>query len=50
VLALLEAAANDFGAAVIMATHSEEAAAIATHRVHLSDGRIQLSERQLCST
>ena len=50
VLALLEAAANDFGAAVIMATHSEEAAAIATHRVHLSDGRIQLSERQLCTT
>ena len=40
VLALIQAAARDFGAAVLMATHSEEAAEIATHRVYLSDGHI----------
>ncbi len=40
VLELLRKAATDFNAAVLMATHSEEAAAIATHRIHLRDGRI----------
>lgn len=41
VLALLRDAAVKFGATVLMATHSAEAAAIATARVHLRDGRIQ---------
>jgi ABC-type lipoprotein export system ATPase subunit len=41
VLALLRAAAVEFGATVLMATHSAEAAAIADVRVHLRDGRIQ---------
>ncbi len=40
VLELIQAAARDFGAAVLMATHSEEAAGIATHRVYLRDGHI----------
>ncbi len=40
VLALIQAAARDFGAAVLMATHSEEAAGIATHRVYLRDGHV----------
>ena len=40
VLALIQAAASDFGAAVLMATHSEEAAAIAQRRVHLRDGLV----------
>jgi ABC-type lipoprotein export system ATPase subunit len=41
VLALLRDAAEKFGATVLMATHSAEAAAIAQTRVHLRDGRIQ---------
>ena len=41
VLALLREAAVKFGATVLMATHSAEAAAIADARVHLRDGRIQ---------
>ena len=41
VLALLRDAATKFGATVLMATHSAEAAAIAGARVHLRDGRIQ---------
>jgi len=41
VLALLRAAAVEFGATVLMATHSAEAAAIADTRVQLRDGRIQ---------
>jgi ABC-type lipoprotein export system ATPase subunit len=41
VLALLREAATEFGATVLMATHSAEAAAIAEARVHLRDGRIQ---------
>jgi len=41
VLALLQEAAGKFGATVLMATHSAEAAAIASVRVHLRDGRIQ---------
>ena len=45
VLALILAAARTFGAAVLMATHSAEAAAIADVRVSLRDGRIQSIER-----
>ena len=45
VLGLLRSAANEFGAAVVMATHSAEAAAIADARIHLRDGRIQAVER-----
>ncbi|HUB82223.1 MAG TPA: ABC transporter ATP-binding protein [Bryobacteraceae bacterium] len=41
VLGLLRAAAAEFGATVLVATHSAEAAAIADTRVHLRDGRIQ---------
>ena len=40
VLTLIEAAARDFGAAVLMATHSEEAAAIASHRIYMRDGKV----------
>ncbi len=45
VLALLRESAARFGATVLMATHSAEAAAIAGVRVHLRDGRIQTIER-----
>ena len=45
VLALIRESAARFGATVLMATHSAEAAAIATVRVHLRDGRIQTIER-----
>jgi ABC-type lipoprotein export system ATPase subunit len=41
VLGLLREAATKFGATVLMATHSAEAAAIASVRVNLRDGRIQ---------
>ena len=41
VLELLRRAANEFGAAVVMATHSAEAAAIADFRIHLRDGRVE---------
>jgi ABC-type lipoprotein export system ATPase subunit len=40
ILALLRQCADQFGAAVLMATHSAEAAAIADVRVGLRDGRI----------
>lgn len=40
ILALLRRSADEFGAAVLMATHSEEAAAIADVRVKMRDGRI----------
>ncbi len=40
VLALLRASADRFGATVLVATHSAEAAAIADVRVRLRDGRI----------
>ncbi len=46
VLALLHQAATDFGATVLMATHSAEAAAIASVRVGLRDGRIQSIDRR----
>jgi len=41
VLALLREAASRFGATILMATHSPEAAAIADVRVSMKDGRIQ---------
>ena len=44
VLALLREAATRFGATILMATHSAEAAAIADTRVNLRDGRIQSIE------
>jgi ABC-type lipoprotein export system ATPase subunit len=45
VLALLRDAADRFGATVLLATHSAEAAAIAGVRVNLRDGRIQSIDR-----
>ncbi|MDQ6662794.1 MAG: ABC transporter ATP-binding protein [Acidobacteriota bacterium] len=44
VLALMSRAASEFGAAVLMATHSPEAAAIAQTRVYLKDGQIERTE------
>jgi putative ABC transport system ATP-binding protein len=44
VLALIRESAERFGATVLMATHSSEAAATASVRVHLRDGRIQAIE------
>ncbi|MBZ5575466.1 MAG: ABC transporter ATP-binding protein [Acidobacteriia bacterium] len=41
VLGLLRESATRFGATVLMATHSAEAAAIAGARVHLRDGRVE---------
>src|SRR5579872_7483115 len=41
VLTLLRESAARFGATVLLATHSAEAAAIAGARVHLRDGRIE---------
>jgi ABC-type lipoprotein export system ATPase subunit len=46
VLALIHESASRFGATVLMATHSAEAAAIAGTRVSLRDGRIQSIERR----
>jgi ABC-type lipoprotein export system ATPase subunit len=45
VLELLRQSATRFGATVLMATHSAEAAAMADIRVALRDGRIQSIER-----
>jgi putative ABC transport system ATP-binding protein len=45
VLALLRDAAGRFGATVLVATHSAEAAAIAQTRIQLRDGRIATVER-----
>ena len=44
VLDLLYQSAERFGATVLLATHSAEAAAIASRRVHLRDGRIESIE------
>ena len=44
VLRLLRRAADEFGAAVVLATHSAEAAAIANRRVRMRDGRIESVE------
>ena len=41
ILALLRRCADEFGAAVLIATHSAEAAAIADVRVKLRDGRME---------
>ncbi len=41
VLKLIRRAADEFGAAVVMATHSAEAAAIADRQVRMRDGRIE---------
>jgi len=46
VLALLRDAASRFGATILMATHSAEAAGIADVRIGLRDGRIQSVERR----
>jgi ABC-type lipoprotein export system ATPase subunit len=46
VLSLLRDAASRFGATVLMATHSAEAAAIADARVSMRDGRVQSIERR----
>ena len=45
VLALIRDSAAQFGAAVLMATHSAEAAAIADVRVQLRDGRVHSIDR-----
>jgi ABC-type lipoprotein export system ATPase subunit len=45
VLDLIRDSAARFGAAVLLATHSVEAAAIAGARVRLRDGRIEAIER-----
>jgi len=45
VLALLSDAAGRFGATVLIATHSAEAAAMAQTRIQLRDGRIAAVER-----
>ena len=45
VLALIRESAFRFGATVLMATHSVEAAAIADVRIQLRDGRVQSAER-----
>lgn len=45
VLELLKESAERLGATVLMATHSLEAAAIASVRVHLRDGRIEAVEQ-----
>ena len=44
VLQLIRRAADEFGAAVVMATHSAEAAAIADVRVRMRDGQIESVE------
>jgi len=44
VLKLIRRAADEFGAAVIMATHSAEAAAIANRRVLMRDGLVERVE------
>ena len=45
VLNLISRSAREFGAAVLMATHSAEAASIAQVRVRMRDGRIEDIER-----
>jgi putative ABC transport system ATP-binding protein len=44
VLRLIRQSARDFGATVVMATHSAEAAAIADTRIRMRDGRIEAIE------
>lgn len=45
VLKLIRQSAEEFGATVVMATHSAEAAAIAATRIRMRDGRIEAIER-----
>ena len=45
VLQLIRQSAEEFGATVVMATHSAEAAAIAQTRIRLRDGHIESIER-----
>jgi ABC-type lipoprotein export system ATPase subunit len=45
VLSLIRESAARFGAAVLLATHSAEAAAIADTRIRLRDGRVESVER-----
>lgn len=45
ILKLIRRAADELGAAVLIATHSAEAAAIADVRVRMGDGRIESMER-----
>jgi ABC-type lipoprotein export system ATPase subunit len=45
ILKLIRRAADELGAAVMIATHSSEAAAIADVRVRMGDGRIESVER-----
>jgi len=40
VLALLTRLSREEGASLVIATHSEAAAAVADRRVHLADGRV----------
>ena len=44
VLQIIRRAADEFGTAVVMATHSAEAAAIADVRIRMRDGRIESRE------
>jgi len=44
ILRLIRRAADEFGAAVVMATHSAEAAAIADVRIRMRDGHIESRE------
>jgi ABC-type lipoprotein export system ATPase subunit len=46
ILKLIRRAADEFGAAVLIATHSAEAAAIADVRVRMGDGRIESVEQR----
>ena len=48
ILHLLQRAAREFGATLLMATHSREAAAIADVRVNIRDGGIASVERVEC--
>jgi putative ABC transport system ATP-binding protein len=46
VLRLIQRAARDFNAAVVMATHSSEAASIADVRIRMSDGVVESVQRE----
>jgi ABC-type lipoprotein export system ATPase subunit len=47
VLQLLQRAARELGATLLMATHSAEAAAIADVRVYMRDGSVESIQRNL---
>jgi ABC-type lipoprotein export system ATPase subunit len=48
VLRIIRRSASEFNTAVLMATHSAEAAAIADVRVRMRDGRIESIESASC--